>query len=67
MSGLIAVDLALAHAKEELYNAIQAIESGDLPFARSSSLRAANLIVEAWQVERKFMPSPGEKDPTIVV
>lgn len=37
----------------ELYNAIEAIEKGDLPFARSSALRAANRVVEIHQNARK--------------
>ena len=44
---------ALKAAKEELYTAIQALEDGDLPYARSSSLRAAGLVVEAHQSARK--------------
>lgn len=40
-------------AKEELYQAIQAIEDGDLPFARSSSQRASGLVIEAWQTRSK--------------
>lgn len=40
-------------AKEEMYQAIQAIEDGDLPFARSSSQRASGLIIEAWQDRNK--------------
>lgn len=43
-------------AEEELFNAIQALEKGDLPFARSSALRAANRIVEAHQTARKTKP-----------
>jgi len=50
----------LGIAKEELYAAIQAIENNDLPYARSSALRAANLVVEAWQTERKYT----RKEPT---
>ncbi len=46
---------ALKAAKEELYTAIQALENGDLPFARSSSLRAAGLVVEAHQSARKAL------------
>lgn len=41
-------------AKEELYQAIQAIEDGDLPFARSSSQRASGLVIEAWQTRNKM-------------
>ncbi len=37
----------------ELFNAFEALTKGDLPFARSSSLRAANRIVEAHQTSRK--------------
>lgn len=46
-------DKAIRDAKEELYAAIQAIEDGDLPYARSSSLRAANYVTEAWQHARR--------------
>lgn len=46
----------LKQAQEELWSAIQAIENGDLPFARSSSQRASTLIIEAWQKNRKAEP-----------
>lgn len=42
-------------ALEELYTAIQALENGNLPFARSSSTRATGLIVEAHQAARKIV------------
>jgi hypothetical protein len=42
----------LDKAKEELYASIQAIEDGDLPFARSSAARAASLITDGWQADR---------------
>lgn len=41
-------------ALNELYEAIQAIENGDLPFARSSSQRASGLIIEAWQTRNRL-------------
>jgi hypothetical protein len=46
----------LNRAIEELYTAIQAIENGDLPFARSSSVRATNFIVDAHQKARQAQP-----------
>lgn len=46
-------DEMLKQAQEELFTAIQAIEDGDLPFARSSSQRASGLIIEAHQKDRK--------------
>lgn len=43
----------LKQAEEELYAALQAIQDGDLPFARSSSTRAASRITEAHQASRQ--------------
>lgn len=42
----------LKQAQDELYTALEAIEKGDLPFARSSSQRASGLIIDAWQKDR---------------
>jgi hypothetical protein len=50
----MAPDELLKQAQEELWHAIEAIDKGDLPFARSSSQRASGLIIEAWQVERRL-------------
>ena len=47
----------LDQAKEELYQAIQALEDGDLPFARSSSQRASGLVIEAWQLRNEVIPA----------
>lgn len=48
----------LKQAQEELYTALQAIEEGNLPFARSSSQRASNMITEAWKLARKRLQPP---------
>lgn len=36
-------------AEQELYIALEALERGDLPFARSSAARAQSAIVDAWR------------------
>jgi hypothetical protein len=36
-------------AEQELYTAIEALERGDLTFARSSAARAQTAIVDAWR------------------
>ena len=36
-------------AEKELYAALEALESGNLQYARSSTARAQTAIVEAWR------------------
>jgi hypothetical protein len=51
-------DALLKQAQEELWKGIQAIEDGDLPFARSSAQRAASMVTEAWQKDRRTPVDP---------
>lgn len=39
----------LKEAEAELYNALQALESKDLPYVRSSAARAQNYVTMAWR------------------
>lgn len=39
----------LKEAEQELYNALQALESKDLPFVRSCAARAQNYVTMAWR------------------
>jgi HEPN domain-containing protein len=43
-------------AENELYTALTALETGDLPWARSSSARAASYVVEAHQARVRANP-----------
>ena len=43
----------LKEAEEELYTALKALQDGDLPFARSSAMRAANRVTDAHQAGRR--------------
>lgn len=46
-------DRLVGCAEEELYTALEALEKGDLPFARSSAARAQGLINEAHKARAK--------------
>lgn len=39
----------IKEAEQELYNALQALESKDLPFVRSCAARAQNYVTMAWR------------------
>lgn len=40
---------AVEEAERELYAALEALEQGNLTFARSSAARAQSAIVDAWR------------------
>lgn len=39
----------IREAEQELYNALQALESNDLPFVRSCAARAQTYVTMAWR------------------
>lgn len=42
----------LEQVERELYDALQALEDGDLPTVRSCTARAENDVIDAWKVKR---------------
>jgi cellobiose-specific phosphotransferase system component IIA len=44
---------SIEEAEKELYVALEALESGNLTFARSSTARAQSAIVEAWRLRQQ--------------
>lgn len=44
---------SVEEAERELYTALEALEQGNLTFARSSAARAQSAIVEAWRLRQQ--------------
>lgn len=42
----------IEQAEKELYTALEALEAGDLTYARSSAARAQSAITDAWRLRK---------------